>query len=553
LVLLRVQPPAGSTTLRLRFVKWDRGLVGPLWLAEEPTVEPVDVSRLGTLIEPYSDDRQMLSTFAQIQLGQGELSAHVQTLRRVHELAGTPESANALRRAAGLRRELDPSWRPRVPGSSKIERSEAGNRICHLFKVTYPFESSGGAIRNLNTVKSQREVGLAPYVLTPLDYPATNGIAEFETEELIEGVPHIRLGVRGGNDPSLPLDRRLQYDALLTASVVRSRGADVIHAASGFRGYELALKGLAVAEHFDIPLLYEVRSLHEHLWGDAVHDGVLDREWTRLRTAQEDRCIREADGVVTIAEAMRDVLVARGVDRRKIHVIPNGVDANRFRRVEPAPELRQKLALQGKQVVGYISNLSRREGHDVLIQAFAKLSADHADLRCLIVGDGPLRDEFERLAMSLGVRDRVLFTGEVDHAEINGYYSLIDVFVVPRRADYASDFVTPLKPFEALALERAIVMADRPSLHEIVGNEERGLIFRTGDSDHLAARIAELLADPERRRQLGRDGRRWIFAERTWDQNAKRYKELYANLLASFDSRKRRRRQRVAPETRAVR
>jgi glycosyltransferase involved in cell wall biosynthesis len=130
------------------------------------------------------------------------------------------------------------------------------------------------------------------------------------------------------------------------------------------------------------------------------------------------------------------------------------------------------------------------------------------------------------------VRDRLVTTGEVDHREIVRYYSLIDVFVVPRRSDYASDFVTPLKPFEAMALERPMVVADLPSLREIVGDHgERGLLFRPENPSHLAARIRDLARHRDHRLALGAAGREWILAGRTWAGNAQRYVELYGDLL----------------------
>src|SRR5690606_31662353 len=103
----------------------------------------------------------------------------------------------------------------------------------------------------------------------------------------------------------LPLDRLLEYNSLLTYSVVRALEADVIHAASGFRGYELALQGIALREKLGIPLIYEVRSFHEHTWGPSGQ-ATLEAEYTKLRMQKEDYCMRAADHVVTISESMRD-------------------------------------------------------------------------------------------------------------------------------------------------------------------------------------------------------------------------------------------------------
>jgi glycosyltransferase involved in cell wall biosynthesis len=163
----------------------------------------------------------------------------------------------------------------------------------------------------------------------------------------------------------------------------------------------------------------------------------------------------------------------------------------------------------------------------------ARLHAAGRDVRCLIVGDGTIRDDLEKLAQKHGIADRTIFTGEVDHRTVRSYYEAIDIFVVPRRADYAADYVTPLKPFEALALGRPLIMSDRPVAAEIVGDEERGLLFKTGDHDHLATTIARLLDDPDRRRALVDAGRAWVETERTWRRNAEAYRRVYATIAAS--------------------
>jgi glycosyltransferase involved in cell wall biosynthesis len=527
-----VEPPEGAVTLRARLLKCDRKLPDRLFLAGPPGIRTTSADDLAAWSAEVPDDALRLRLLARLQVAEGRLTAHVGTLERIAARTGLPADEARHRTMAGTLRELGTGWSPTVPGRSRPAPSGPAPRICHLFKVSCPFESSGGAVRNLNTVRSQKAAGLDPYVVTPLGYPASHGVDGVADEEEVDGVLHVRLPVPGADDPALPVDRRLRYDALLTAGVIRTKGADVIHAASGFRGYELALKGLALARHFAVPLVYEVRSLHEHLWGAPRLAGKLEREWTRLRIAQENRCMAEADVVVTLADAMRDVLVERGVPQEKIVVVPNAVDEARFRPEPPPAGLRASLGLDGSVVVGYISNVSYREGHDVLVRAFAEAARDLPDLRCLLVGDGPERAAVERLAERLGVRERLVTTGEVDHRDIVRYYSLIDVFVVPRRSDYASDFVTPLKPFEAMALERPMVVADLPSLREIVGGHgERGVLFRPETPSHLAARIRDLARHRDHRLALGAAGRAWVLAGRTWAGNARRYVDLYGDLL----------------------
>lgn len=504
-------------------------------IAFAPELVPVTATDLSGLRRRFGDHESLLETLIGVLGTDGDLDGLIDALSALVRIAPKPERhIRRLDLLRGQRKELDVTWLPAIgqDRESSAPVTAGGLQVCHLFKVTYPFESSGGSIRNLNTVKSQHEAGLRPYVVTPLGYPDAREFPEAEPVSSVENVPHYRLLAPSIDRRAWRRDRALHLETLATAAVVRTVGAQIIHAASGSRGYDAALKGLALRDRFGIPLVYEVRSFHEHTWG-PVRSDALELRQTQLRIAQENRCMAQADHVVTIADAMRDNLIDRGVPPEHVTVIPNAIDAEKFRGVDldRGRLIRERLGLGDGPVIGYVSNMSRREGHDILIRAFARVATRSPDARLVLVGNGPERAALEELAAQSGIGDRTVFTGEVDHAEIIDYYLLYDVFVVPRRADYASDYVTPLKPFEAMALGRPIVLSDRPVTAEIIGDGERGLTFPAEDDAALAARIQQLLADPGQAATLARAGQQWVFESRTWGRNAARYRDLYAEIL----------------------
>jgi glycosyltransferase involved in cell wall biosynthesis len=238
--------------------------------------------------------------------------------------------------------------------------------------------------------------------------------------------------------------------------------------------------------------------------------------------------MRAADHVLTIAETMRQDIIGRGVPPERVTVIPNGVDATAFAPVDPDPELRDQLGLGGSFVFGYVSNLDhRRENQELMIEATAILLGRGRRVSCLLVGDGTRRAELEQVAQRAGVRRAVVFTGRVAHDRVRDYYALMDAFVVPRRAERASNSVTPLKPYEAMALERPLVVADLPALLEIAEPDERGLAFRAGDAADLADQLERLADDAGLARRLGKAGRTWVAAERSWAANGERLRQVY--------------------------
>ena len=117
------------------------------------------------------------------------------------------------------------------------------------------------------------------------------------------------------------------------------------------------------------------------------------------------------------------------------------------------------------------------------------------------------------------------------HDRIHLYYRLFDVFVVPRIRDYASDYVTPIKPFEAMAAGRPVVMSDLPVTHEILGRDgERGLLAEPRSPESLAAAIRRLLDQRSFAAELAERGRAWVERERRWDRVLAGYDEIYSAL-----------------------
>jgi glycosyltransferase involved in cell wall biosynthesis len=138
------------------------------------------------------------------------------------------------------------------------------------------------------------------------------------------------------------------------------------------------------------------------------------------------------------------------------------------------------------------------------------------------------------MARDLGIQESVVFTGSADHDQIAEFYSLIDIFVVPRINERAARYVTPLKPFEAMAMRIPLIVSDLPALIEIAAPGSRGLSFPVGDADALADQICLLLDNKELASRLGRAGHDWVASSRRWELNGDRYLEAYSAARSNF-------------------
>jgi PEP-CTERM/exosortase A-associated glycosyltransferase len=470
---------------------------------------------------------------------EGHLSLAAEAADRALQIA--PSDPNVRRnrdRIVGEARVLRGAWR--APAWNDQPVVPVPGRILHVVGASAPYRQTGYTVRTQSIMRAQRAAGLDPQVVTPLGFPWRDGITTAKLAEEVDGIAHHRLvpfdgvgGIHYDRRSVMDLipprsDDRLSANAERLGTLGRSLRPAVLHAASDFRN---ALVAQAVGRSLGVPVVYEIRGFPGETWLSQSAANQTGAEAYQCQKERELQCAFEADRVVTLAEAMKRELIERGVPADTITVVPNAVDVEVFVPVARDAELAASLGIRADEtVLGYISSMVPYEGIRFLIDATARLVSAGHSVRTLLVGDGPEREHLERHATGLGLSEQVIFTGRVPHAEILRYYGLIDVFVVPRTADRVSQLVTPLKPYEAMAMARALVVSGVPALEEMVVVGQTGLVFRPEDAEHLAAVVEPLITSRARREELGRAARDWVCQHRTWTENGRRYRELYEEL-----------------------
>jgi PEP-CTERM/exosortase A-associated glycosyltransferase len=404
-------------------------------------------------------------------------------------------------------------------------------RVLHVIGRSLPADQTGYSVRTQCIARAQRQAGLDPHVVTELGFPGGPKSAAEAVTTMLDGVQYHRLDA--GREVPVRLDQRLALTVSHVAHLVERVRPAVLHAASDFHN---ALVALEVGRSFSIPVVYEVRGFWEDTWLARHHRGAATPERYHLLQGIERACARAADRVVTLADTMRAELVAGGVPEQSIFLVPNAVDVDVFRPAPRDEQLARKLDIQpAETVIGYVSSLERYEGIAFLLHAIASLASHGHHVRGLIVGDGPEREQLVNLRADLGLSERVIFTGRVSRDEVLRYYSLIDVFVVPRTSDRVSRLVTPLKPLEAMATGKAVVVSGVAALIEMISDGKTGCVFRPEDAESLVSVLEPLVADAGRRGQLGAAARRWVVEHRTWQNVGQLYRELYQSMGVPLD------------------
>ena len=218
--------------------------------------------------------------------------------------------------------------------------------------------------------------------------------------------------------------------------------------------------------------------------------------------------------VVAPSRAMARFLAAHGFPKRRLHVIPYGIDPR-------GADGRPPRGGGGQLAIGTAANLEYWKGIDLLVSACARLAHPY---RLEIYGDGTWRERLEKQAAREGVEAR--FHGFV--ADYRSRLSELDLFVLPSRGDNL-----PVSILEAMAAGLPVVGTRVGGIPELVVDGETGLIVEPEDPAGLAVAIASLAADPERRAELGRRGAERVAEHFDAEDVARRMVRLYERLCAS--------------------
>jgi glycosyltransferase involved in cell wall biosynthesis len=280
--------------------------------------------------------------------------------------------------------------------------------------------------------------------------------------------------------------------------------------------------GVWLKRRFNLPMLLEVNApLFEER---SKYDGIA---LPRFALWWERYTWRGADNVLVVTEVLAGRVAAAGVQRERIVVIPNGINAEEFAGEPDSEGAKRRLGLSGKLVLGFTGFLKDWHGLDKVIELLA--GADPS-WHLLIVGDGPARDALERQARALGVTGRVTITGIVPRDQVARHVAAFDIALQPAVVDYAS----PLKLFEYMALGRPVVAPAQPNIQEILTDGEDAVLFDPRHPGGLGHAIERLGRDEGLRRTIGAAARHTIQSRRlTWADNAVRVSGLFERLIGA--------------------
>ena len=319
----------------------------------------------------------------------------------------------------------------------------------------------------------------------------------------------------------------MKYFMKRIIEVAKQEKVDLIHAHTPYR---VGLPALRAARKLKLPFVYEMRGMWEET---AVANGRWRPNGPAYRRFQnyETKVLRSADSVVCISETLKREAISRGVSESKITVVTNAVDEsiiNKSTKHELFDEVSSLLNRnKSTKVIGYIGSLRAMEGVDLTAEAVAQLSSSGHDVRFFVLSSESGQAELRRHCDQLGLSDKAVIAGPVPHDSVAQFYDLIDIFVVSRPNSRVTRLVTPLKPFEAMAMKKAVIGSKLPALEEIIDDGKTGLLYDADDVESLTATIAKVMASDELIKLLGDNAHSWINECRTWQSVVSNYADAY--------------------------
>ena len=236
-----------------------------------------------------------------------------------------------------------------------------------------------------------------------------------------------------------------------------------------------------------------------------------------------------ADVIVVVSEAMKEELVNRGIQAKKILVNPNGVDPKKYSPEVDGFSIRTKYNFdENKVVVGFIGTFGPWHGAEVLAAAIGLLLEKHPDyrknVRLMMVGDGIKLTQVTENIKKYGLEDKCIMTGLIPQEEGPSHLAACDILASPHvpNPDGTPFFGSPTKLFEYMAMGKGIIASNLNQIGNILQHKQTAWLVKPGDTESLMVGLKTLIDNRRLREELGQKARKDALENYTWHKHTQR-------------------------------
>jgi len=414
-----------------------------------------------------------------------------------------------------------------IPLARRRPHRRAGARpelkkLIYLLPAVGPTSEVGGAVTHTHEViraLSNQGVTVAPFTTNAAIARTAGRAPDPPCQWLVVRTPRLAKAIAAsaaaGSDA-----------VLVRAALPAARHADAIYQ----RHTRFSVAGALLARLSGKPLILEYNGSEEFV----------ERHWMSTRTPLrsriklcEEAALAAATRIVVVSRVDYEALQERGIDRDRLVLNPNGVDAERFA-VGGGGVVRRRHDIKSDSlVIGFVGTFGPWHGAPLLARAFVDVAARFPAAHLLLVGDGRELEPTVAILRDAFLDTRVTVAGQVTPAKIPSYLDACDVLVAPHvpLAGGAEFFGSPTKLFEYMAAGKAVVASRLGQIGDVLEHGVTGWLTTPGDVEDLRRGLVAVADSAELRATLGKNARQRATEHHSWRQNARRIIDAYESLV----------------------
>jgi glycosyltransferase involved in cell wall biosynthesis len=256
-----------------------------------------------------------------------------------------------------------------------------------------------------------------------------------------------------------------------------------------------------------------------------MQNKILDKSFRLYTSLFGKQIFSIPNKVILYCERLKRYAIQVGVPQEKIEVIPTGIDLNKFNSNIDGNQLRNEFAIsKDETMILFVGLLKPRKGVDRIIKVMKKLTEKKLNVKMVIVGDGPYRDKYEKMALSYSLKEDTVFTGY--RKDIPQLMSACDIFFLPSIGEGLPGVI-----MEASASCKPTVASNIPCIPDIVEHGKTGFLAEPNNINSFVEYLEILITDEQVREKMGKNARIHI-KKFDWKKIIRRYRELYSTLTS---------------------
>lgn len=379
-------------------------------------------------------------------------------------------------------------------------------RICVFSEYFFPYVG-GGQVHAYELSKALIKRGCEIHIIC-------NKMKKCKDHEIMDGIHIYRVGVVGAVNSIYRRGRYVLSSVKKAKELHKKCHFDLIHA-HVFGG---ALAGVVAGKTLHLPVVTTVHGLYLKIWKKIAEKGNFFSKRGEMFIIKLPH-----DKIIAVSQMTARQIRGLGVSSKKIEVISNGVNLEKFN-----PEVRsvkRRLGIKEDHIVAFFGRLWKVKGVEYLVKAIPSVVDEIPNVKFLMVGEGPQKESLMKLAEDLGISEHVMFHAPIDYSEMPAYIKASDCVVLPSLMEGL-----PVTALEAMACGVPVVATKVGGTPEVVKDGKNGFLLEPGRPEPIAKKVIQLLRDEKLRKRMGEAGRKFV-RKFDWDVIAGRTFEVYREAI----------------------